>query len=185
MTLLDKIINIKYNGHSNISLAKVLLMFYLIVGNSYTKDLYSGQMKEFIKSNRLAQHIIALITMLVLITTVGEVTDIKLSICYSLIAYSWFVLTTKLDIHWNIAIFALLVMGFMYDSKLVDKEVSVIDDEALNIKDIKKIKRKHKVMRRWIMLSTLGITVLGTLLYVNKKQVQYGGGFDPATFLLY
>src|SRR3972149_11308430 len=112
--------NLKYKTKPNIqtiSLSKALLIFYVLIG---TKELYNGQFKDFLKS-RTGQHMMGFLTMLILITWVANIYDPYYATIYSIIAYSWFILTTKLDIEWNLAIIALLTIGFFYESNMVEK----------------------------------------------------------------
>jgi hypothetical protein len=184
MTILNKIVNIKYiNNTNNFTLLRALLIFYLLIGNSYTHNLYSGQLKQYIKTNRFAQHVIALITMLVLVIYAGGVTDIYNASFYTIIIYVWFLLTTKLDLQWNIAIIALLIVGFLYESTLIDKELDASTDQALQVEDIKKIKKHNKYIKKCISLSILALTLIGSFIYICKKQTQYKDQFDINKYL--
>lgn len=179
-------VNLKYDTKphiSNMSLAKALLVFYVLIGSCCTKDLYSGQFKDFLKGSRSAQHMMGFLAMLVLITTVGGINDPYHSLSYTTIAYFWFILTTKLDIHWNLAIVALLVIGFFHENKMVEKEVQSEDDPVLEEEDLLRIKDKHNDNKMMIVILILLITFVGTVFYWNKKKTQYGHEFDPKKFI--
>jgi Na+/H+ antiporter NhaD/arsenite permease-like protein len=179
-------VNLKYDTKpqiSNMSLSKALLMFYVLIGSCCTKDLYSGQFKDFLKSSRSAQHMLGFLAMLVLITCVAGVNDPYHSISYTTIAYFWFILTTKLDIHWNLAIVALLVIGFFYESKMVEKEAQSEEDPVLEEEDLENIKNKHNNNKSLIVILILLITFVGTMFYWNKKKVQYGHQFNVTKFI--
>ena len=181
---LDKIINLKCNNQSNMTIITALLIFYLVVANNFIGDLYSGQLKNFIIENRLMKHIIGLITMLLIIVQIGGVHNWLKAIIYSFIAYLWFILTTKLDLHWNLAILGLLVLGFMYEKQMFTKELESNSDEALEEIDKKKIRNRNKRMKRLIVISIISITIIGSILYYNRKMNQYGGSFDDTKFFL-
>ncbi len=180
---LDKIISLKYLGKSNISISTALLIFYTLIANNFIGDLYAGQLSEFIKNNRYAKHGFGYLTMLLIIMEAGGVTDGWRASFYSLLAYSWFILTTKLDLQWNLAIIGLLIVGFMYENKMFEREKSSQEDQALEEKHRKKIRKENRQMRRIIIVSILTITIIGTVLYFRKKRVQYGGNFDVNKFL--
>ena len=82
MDTLDNFFNLSYLGKSHISLSKAVLLFYLIIGNNYTSELFSGQLTDFIKENRYAQHLIGYLTMLVVVNSFAGVTDTKKSLIY-------------------------------------------------------------------------------------------------------
>ena len=66
MNILDKFLNFTHLDTSNMSLSKVILVFYLIIGNNHTQELFSGQLNNFIKNNRQMQHIIGYLTVLMI-----------------------------------------------------------------------------------------------------------------------
>lgn len=169
---------------TDISLSKALLVFYLVIASGFTKDLYSGQLKDFVKENRFAKHIIGFIGMLIIINSLSGLNKSYEVIGYSLAAYLWFILTTKLDLQWNLAIILLLTIGYLYESELLNYESEAEKDKSLDQEDINRIKIKNKRIKQMILVSILVITVIGTILYINKKSTQYGGNFDVAKFFL-
>jgi hypothetical protein len=181
--IFEKITNIDMIDHKSISLSKVLLVFYMLIAGNYLGGLVSKQMKNFIEGDRIVQHVIGIITMMILITSFGNVADIKLSILYSIIAYTWFILTTKLDIHINIIIVALLLVGYLYedslDAQMLKTDKVLTDVEKMAIVETSK---KHKKIITGLLFL---VTVIGTFMYNDKKQVQYGGGYDVFRYLLY
>ena len=169
---------------TEISLSKSLLVFYLFIASGFTKDLYSGQLKDFIQENRFAQHILGFISMLVIVNFLSGVNNPNQILMYSFLAYIWFILTTKLDLHWNLIIIALLVFGYLYESNLIGKEEDAATDPSLTKENIKKIKQDNKKIKKIIFASIITVTLIGTCIYLNKKTVQHGGNFDLGTFIL-
>ena len=182
---MDNILNIQHINSSQTSIAKVLLIFYLLVASNYTDNLMAKQMKEYLNSNRFAQHIIGFLTLIVLVTMVGGITDTRSALVYSLIGYTWFIFSTKLDIHWNIVILTLLFIGYMYENSLVVKEKHILDDPNLTDKQKIDIVNRCNTYKSWTVGSIMIVTILGTLMYTNRKNVQYGGSYDLFTYIFY
>src|SRR5437762_12943635 len=90
--------------NSRTSLAKILFVFYVLIASGYTDGLMGKQMREYIQDNKFMQHFIGFSTMIVLVSLVGGVVDIRSVIVYVLIGYIWFVFSTKVVIHWNFII---------------------------------------------------------------------------------
>jgi len=172
-------------SNNNTSLSKVLLIFYLVIATNFTNNLVSKQLREYINNNRLVQHFIALLSLLVLITSIGGVVDTHKAIMYTIVGYLWFLFTTKLDIQWNIIILLILTYGYLYENSLENKRISSLDDESLDKDDLKKIENNNNYYKSIIVILAILITIIGTVFYSNKKQVQYGGGFSYINFLLY
>jgi hypothetical protein len=181
---LDKLINLKHDGVSDMSLMKALLIFYLIAGNCYTQNLYSGQLLDFVRSNRIAQHTVGFITLLVLITTAGGVKDQKTAIVYSSAIYLWFILTTKMDLSWNLTVIALLFLGYIYENNLDNHLNSSKNDSVLDEKHVARIKQNNKNVKRLIVGSIGLVTVVGCLFYYIRKYQQYNNDFDNISFMI-
>lgn len=168
-----------------VSIVKLLLLYYLLSYSSVTENLLSKQMKTLIEDNRLIQHLIGLLTMIVLISLLNyDLTNTKIVI-YGLITYILFILSTKLDIHWNIIILSLLFVMYLYEHNLNLKQQELSFDKILNNDEKNNIfvilnNKKH------MFIGLIGLfLIIGVYLYLNKKDVQYGGGFNWINFLLY
>ena len=183
MNQIDNLFNVKYMEQSSISLSKIVLLFYLVIANNYTNNLLSHQFRDFMKDNRYAQHFIGYLTMLVLISIVGGVTDPTLATTYSLIAYLWFIFTTKLDLSWNLLIIGIMVFFLLYENTMLDKEVRSESDQALEEQDKEKIKNRHNRLKALVVVAILIITIIGGSFYLNKQIVQHGGDFDGVTYV--
>jgi len=169
--------------HHNITLSKALLLFYIVVAGNFTKNLFSGQLKDFLEQ-RWAQHTVGFITMLIIVMEFAGISKPTSAIAYSIMAYGWFILTTKLDLHWNFAIIGLLIFGYLYEYKMDKKEIATKNDPVLDEENREKILKKHKSTKTIIAMSIFIVTVLGTAQYLFKKKGQYGGGFDLDKFIL-
>jgi hypothetical protein len=182
---IDKLVDINYLSQSNISLSKALLVFYVIIGSQFTGNLLGKQLRTFVEENRIAQHVIGFILMAVLINIIGQVNEVDKIFLYSVVGYIWFVLTTKLDIQWNIIIIMLLLVGFVYDNIVAQKERDAQKDSVLTAEEKTNIMVRHHSIRTYMVISIFVVTLIGTALYINKKGLQYGNGFDTTTFFLY
>lgn len=168
------------------SLLRALLLFYVLIASNFTGGLFSKQLRTFFEENRMAQHLIGFTMMLVIIMLIGGINNTYRAVIYSLIGYIWFILTTKLDVHWNVIIILLLLFGFLYESKLNEKERNIMSDSNLTEEEKQKIINNNFQYRMYFILAALLTTIIGSLLYLNKKVGQYGGGkFDLITYLFY
>lgn len=181
---LTQTFNLEDINSNQTSLAKILLVFYVLAASGYTNKLMSKQVQEYIKDNRIVQHIIGFSLMLVLVNLIGGINDTKYALFYALIGYIWFIFSTKLDIHWNIAIFILLFIAYMYDNSMYIKENEIkIDKNLTNDEKIRLIYHNNTI-RNTIVGSIIVITIIGTLFYSHKKSEQYGGSYDIFVYML-
>lgn len=185
MEQINKLVTFKLfnNVSTRSSFIKPLLYFYMAIGVTLIGDLYSGQLVDFIKNNRYAKHIIGLSVILLLTSDVAKISDPLTLAFYSSLIYFIFLMTTKMDLHWSMAIIMLLIIGYIYENGTLTKEIDSINDKTLQDKDIANINKYHDKMKTIIIISIILITIIGTFCYFNKKQHQYGGSFDLDKFM--
>lgn len=170
----------------NISIVKILLLFNVLISGSLLKPLLSKQWNEMVQNNRLIQHIIGLTTMITLVTLISEGHSGYLHIiAYSLAGYLWFILSTKMDIHWNIMVMILLLGSYLYENSLKVKDNKTDEDKVLSEEEKNIIKNKNSDKNMYVVIGALSAILFGVYMYSNKKEVQYGGGYSLVNFLLY
>ena len=177
--------NILYDN-SNVSIIKLVLLFYVLTSSSLITPVLSKQFKELITNNRIAKHVVGISTMasLLVITNEGQLDTTRILI-YSTIAYIWFILSTKLDIQWNIIILSSLLVAYLYENSLKTKENQLNLDSTLSNEQKNVIRNRNSKIRMGMLCGIFGITLFGLFLYSHKKEVQYGGGYSLTNFLLY
>jgi len=165
------------------SVLKVLLVYYIIALHG-DKNLIGTPLKRFVTDNRLAQHAIALMTIFVLFSLLTDL-SIGSNMVYAAICYAWFVFSTKIDAHWNIMLILVLVSGFVADRQFRLNEAEAEADPNLNNTQKSIIINQNNNYRAMFVGSAALITIIGTVLYSERKAEQYGGSYDPVTYLFY
>ena len=176
----------------NFSIGRIVLLTYVILASSYCTNLFSHGLKEAIENNRMAQHLILLILIMTVMTIFGNPLGVQITkneqgnmIIMSLLVYVWFIMTTKLDLTWNLSILIILTMYFIYESQKVSDYNIMLRDDNLSIEKKKELLDSYNQLQSYVLLVIFGVTLTGTYLYSNEKQVQYGGGFSYFNFFFY
>jgi hypothetical protein len=168
----------------DVSLPKSLIVLYILIGNSLIQPLLSKQWIAMVEQNRIAQHIIALTTLALALTFLfSELSNQKI-IFYSIICYTLFLFTTKMDVQFNIIIVSLVVIIYFYERTLDQENEKIVIDKVLTENEKQQLIEKNKKNKVYFTLVFITLTILGTLLYSHKKEVQYGGGYSITNFLL-
>lgn len=174
--------NIKdFNGDLII---KSFLLFYLINLNS-SNNILSKQMNRFMLDNRIVDHIIKFITLYVIVLLLDLANNHVYALMYSITIYFWFIFSTKLDIHLNLIVLAILFFAFLYNNRLKNYINEIMADKILDDENKKNIINNQKNYSMEILTIILLITFAGNILYSNKKEIQYGGGFDVVRYMFY
>jgi hypothetical protein len=176
----------------NFSVGRIVLLTYVILASQYCSNLFSHGLKEAIESNRMVQHLILIILIMALMIVFGNPLGVEFTnnqqfniIIMTLLVYVWFIMTTKLDLGWNVAILIILTIYFLYESKNISDYKLILSDPNLDNLKKKELFDSFDNLQKILLVTIFGVTIAGTLLYVNEKQIQYGGGFSMYRFFFY
>ncbi len=174
----------------NFSIGRIILLTYIIIASSYCTNLFSRGLKESLENNKFAQHLVLILLIMSLMICFGNPFSVKVTtneyfnmIIMSLLVYVWFIMTTKLDLSWNIGVLILLTIYFLYESKQISDYNQVILDSTTSTKAKQDIIDKYNQTQKYVLIGIFGFTLIGTLVYANEKQEQYGGGFSVEQFI--
>jgi predicted PurR-regulated permease PerM len=176
----------------NFSIGRVILLTYIILASGYCSSLFSKGLKQAIEDNRMVQHLLLLILIIALMTIIGNPLGVEPTenqqlniIISSLIIYVWFILTTKLDLSWNVGILILLTIFFLYESKKSSEYKLMLKDYNLTKEKKKELLEYYASLQKYMLTAIFGVTLVGTLFFADQKAVQHGGGFSYFNFFFY
>ncbi len=174
----------------NFSIGRILLLTYIIIASSYCSDLFSNGLKKAIQSNKFAQHIILIILIVTLMFCFGNPFGVQITsnqqfdiVIMSLLVYVWFIMTTKLDLTWNIGILILLTIYFLYESKYVADYNVILKDPIIGSDVKNSLISTYLSTQKYLLVAIFGVTLAGTLIYAYEKKEQYGGNFNIQDFV--
>ena len=175
-----------FENNSKFSLVKIVILFYITASSSSLFNLLSKQTKATLENSRIAQHILGFLTLMSLVIMIsdGKFSSRRIFL-YSVIGYLWFIISTKMDLHFNIIVYGTLMLSYLYFDNL-DKEEKRILNDVYILNDGKLLEISKRRMKAYYCIAgIIFLTLIGTSLYSNKKQEQYGGGYSLVNFLLY
>lgn len=176
---------------STYSIGRVLLLTYLILMAPSSSNLFSNSLKDLIHNNRFAQHLILLLLIITLVLMFGSPIGKDISknetlngIIIGLIVYVFFILTTKLNYIYNIAVIIILTLYFIFETQKITDYKNILDDPILGDEKKMIIFEKFDTIQNYMLVSIFGITVVGTMFYLFEKQEKYGmvGGSGKNNF---
>jgi len=170
----------------NLSIGKIILLFYLLVSSTSLFPLLSKQWKKELENNRIAQHILGITTMMALVILIsnGKFSTLRI-ILYTFLGYLWFIMATKLDLQWSIIIIVLLLGYYLYTNIAENKDIQIINDKILSNDEKIILTKENKYNNAYAIGIIILVTICGTILYSEKKEDQYGGGYNLINFLIY
>jgi hypothetical protein len=175
-----------FEKSGDLSIVKILLSFFIISSSSVLFPLLSKQMKDMLQNNRIAQHILGILVMmsLVILYSNGEFC-VQRIVMYTSICYLAFILSTKMDLQFSLMLVLSFLLVLLYQNTIKNEENNILNNNILTF-DEKQIAIKNK-KKYYLHFTgcTLLIVIFGTILYSNKKEIQYGGGYSLFNYLLY
>ena len=163
---------------------KGMLFFFLIISGNYIGGLLSCRTKKLFATSMFAKHLIAMMSLYFFVV----VSDSKLqqynpviTLIGSLVLYIYFLCIAKVESKFFIIILIILtLLAFFqiyreYLTKKTDKELGFIDGLVKNNID--------NIQLSLIVISLL-ITIIGLLVYIGMKKLEYKNGFRYKTFFL-
>ena len=161
------------------------MALYLVQLTSLTNNTLGKQLKEYVYSNRIIQHIINVIFLIVLISMLDDqrsLTNITIS---SFVIYIIYIFSTKLDLQYNLLILTFALFYYFYQRE-VNRQIQRINNDNeidSNLKNmlISMDENKEMIFGTGLLL----ILAYFVYTYVSRKSVQYGGGFSYTKFLMY
>jgi len=164
------------------SVWKIIVLFYLLTLSAHNNALVGHQLSRYIQSTLIAQHVLAILTMFVLISAVTEV-NIKNRVVYTMICYGLFIMTSKLDLEWTIIIFGAIVACYVH-SELKEKQVDDVDHDSSIPSEIKAHFHENAGRYKLLIFALMMILLFyGFNLYNSSKKDEYGDDYNMAKFV--
>ena len=73
----------------------------------------------------------------------------------------------------------------MYDNHLKIKNNAILKDNVLSNEQKNKLIDENNKSRKYVMFAMMAAIVGGMVMYSQKKEGQYGGGYSLYNFMLY
>jgi hypothetical protein len=167
-----------------ISVQKGMLFFLLIISGNYIGELLSCRTQKLFSHNMYAKHGIALISLyFFVVISDNQLQKYNPIITFlgTLIIYLYFLCVAKVESKYFLV--TLLVMTLIAFSQIYKEYVIKKSDDALNKFEIS-IKNNINNIQSWLIGISLIITLLGLLVYMGMKKIEYQKTFTYLLFFL-
>ena len=90
-----------------------------------------------------------------------------------LLVYVFFILSTKLNYIYNIAIIIILTLYFLFESQKITDYNNILNDKILD--DDKKVEifQNFNTIQNYMLVGIFGITIVGTIFYMFEKKEKF------------
>ena len=184
MKINNTFINNNNNGSNILNLENIsiihkgMLLFLLIISGNYIGGLVSCRTQYLLNNNIYYKHFIGFISLYFFIMLVElDINPIK-SLILTVPMYFYFLMLTKSQSTFFISvIFILIILVFIQKYKsYLEKKTQLSKSELIFIKNV-------DLLRKIVIGIILILTIIGFLIYLGMKKVEYKNNFNLKNFL--
>lgn len=155
---------------------KSVFVLYLIVSGNFLANLFGCRTQKALTNTMWLKHILGFMTMyffVVLADSSSPFTDSpQMQLLFTLFCYTLFLISTRMDYKWWIAFILTLVAYYILQ---VYKDHTQTKEQD---------KEKYKTIQKYLTYVAGIILVVGFLVYLGKKKLEYKDQFNWTTFLI-
>lgn len=168
----------KNNNLTNrlMSSPKSVFVLYLIVSGNFLANLFGCRTQQALTNTMWLKHILGFMTMyffVVLADSSSPFTDSpQMQFLFTLFCYTLFLISTRMDYKWWIAFILTLAVYYILQ---VYKDHSQTKEQD---------KEKYSRIQKYLTYLAGSILILGFLVYIGKKKLEYKDQFNWSSFLI-
>jgi len=159
---------------------QALFLFIFILLGKHISELLACSITNIINTHFIVKHFIGFFILYTTIISLETNKTLKELFINSCLIYIWFIITTHTTRRLNILIIILLIITYfiyLYNNRLKKKKK--------NDKKNKKLIKILDLYEKYIIHILIFLSILGFIIYIGEKKLDYGKNFNWITFLFY
>ena len=154
-----------------------IFVFVLILSGNYLGELFPCRVQKIFNSNMYVKHTLGFLTLLFFVAlTIPELKEQENFLGYTTLIYLWFIMMAKCYYTIWFAVFGLV--GLLYVMQMYKEKKEKKDGEG-GSQDLSMLKQVEK----GVIVTTFVLTVLGFLVYMGAKKLEYKNKFSYLQFI--
>tara|TARA_B110000438_G_C15678242_1_gene591188 strand:- start:370 stop:948 length:579 start_codon:yes stop_codon:yes gene_type:complete len=151
-----------------------IFIFVLVVSGNYLGELFPCQVQRIFANSMVVKHALGFMTLLFFVVlTIPEMREQENMLGYTGLVYIWFIMMAKCYYTLWFVVFG--IVGIIYILQMYER----------GLKDEEKEEKKEMIEegKKYLSGLTLVLTVVGFLMYMGAKKLEYKDKFKYITFL--
>lgn len=161
---------------SVLSSSRNIFVLYLILSSNFLANLFGCRVQDAFAHEMWLKHLLGFMTLYFFVVLVNEKSEYintpELQLGFSLICYIIFILSTRMDYKWWVVFIVSLCIIYILQ---IYKDHEKTSDEN---------KRTYSDYQKYLSYFSGIILIIGFIIYLGKKKVEYKDKFSWFTFLL-
>ena len=153
-----------------------MFILFLVLAGGFLQPLFPCNTTKLFTDSKLVRHLVGFFTLIFFVvvsdTELDDYMPLGTILATSAAIYLWFLIASKMTANWWLALIVLL--GAMYLIDLYEERQKVDPDT----------KERLDLTKKVLLGASLVITLVGFLLYLGEKKLDYRGKFNYSDFFL-
>ena len=158
---------------------QALFLFIFILLGKHISELLACSITNIINTHFIVKHFIGFFILYTTIISLETNKSLGKLFINSFLIYIWFIITVKTTRRINISIIILLLITYfvyLYNEKLKKNKNNKNNKNLIKILDL---------YEKYIIHILIFLSILGFIIYIGEKKLDYGKNFNWITFLFY
>lgn len=153
-----------------------IFVLYLILSANFLVNLFSCKAQTTFFNNMWLKHLLGFMTLYFFVVLTDKESKYsnspKNQMLFAIVCYIVFVLSSRMDHQWWVVFICLLCIIYI---------IEIYKNHHTTTEEDKVIYNKYQI---YLVSVLLVILVIGFIIYLGKKRIEYGKKFDMTTFIV-
>jgi hypothetical protein len=154
-----------------------VFILYLVLAASFLQPLFPCHSTRLIGNSMIIRHILGFLTLIFFVvvsdTELDDYMPLGTILAVAATLYAWFIVSSRMSAYWWVGLVFLLAALYLVDL-YESRERNMSAEKQQTIEYVK----------TGLIATSLGTTLLGFLIYVGEKKLEFRGDFNYLTFFL-
>lgn len=154
-----------------------VFILYLVLAGSFLQPLFPCHSTRLIGNSMIIRHILGFLTLIFFVvvtdTEIDDYLPLGTILAVAAAIYAWFLVSSRMSAYWWVALVFLLASLYLVD---------LYESREKNLTATKQ--KVVEYAKTGIIATSLVTTLIGFLIYVGEKKLEFRGSFDYLTFFL-
>ena len=154
-----------------------VFILYLVLAGSFLQPLFPCHSTRLIGNSMIIRHILGFLTLIFFVvvtdTEIDDYLPLGTILAVAAAIYAWFIVSSRMSAYWWVGLVFLLAALYLvdlYDSR--EKNMSATKQQVI------------EYTKTGLIAASLVTTLLGFLIYVGEKKLEFRNDFNYLTFFL-
>ena len=159
--------------------AGAVFVLYLLISSNFQAQLFPCRVQALLNNSQTVKHLLGFLTMTFFVVLANSKNKLPVAQLFliSFVSYLWFMMSAKMNMHvWFLMMFILATVFLLQ----VYKDHQEVENDAETQAKVDAAGKAQEILSYVVA----ALTLLGFVIYMGEKRIEYGDNFEFGTFFL-